>query len=95
MKRKQRNGEDGNKAIDAGTLVRREDPPPTNRAVGQNHSHIEWNHCRQDSIQVLSGDHLRRGKTINGGISRASKLKWVRREVTENSILDNGEVENR
>lgn len=67
----QRHGEDRDEAVYAGALVRREDPPPLDRAVGQDHRHVQRNHRRQDVVQVLPRDHL---SSISCSVRRRFRL---------------------
>lgn len=75
MERKQRHSKDGDESVDAGALVGREDLPPTNGAIGQNHGDVQRNHRGQDSVQILAGDHdIGEGKSGRIG----TKKKTVR-----------------
>uniref|UniRef100_A0A5K1G350 Uncharacterized protein n=1 Tax=Nymphaea colorata TaxID=210225 RepID=A0A5K1G350_9MAGN len=54
----QRHCKDGDEAVDAGALIRREDLPPPHRAVGQDHRHVQRHHRRQHRVQISPRDHL-------------------------------------
>jgi hypothetical protein len=53
----QRDGEERHEAVDPRALVRGEDPPPPDGAVGERHGHVERHDGRQDVVQVERGDH--------------------------------------
>ncbi|GER52037.1 S-adenosyl-L-methionine-dependentmethyltransferases superfamily protein [Striga asiatica] len=46
-------GEDGHETVDAGALVGGKDLPPTNRAVREDHGHVEWGYGRQNVVFSL------------------------------------------
>jgi hypothetical protein len=53
----ERDGEERDEAVDAGALVRGEDAPPADGAVGKRHGDVEWHDGREDVVQVQRGDH--------------------------------------
>lgn len=57
-------GKDGDKAVDAGALVRGEDLPPPDGAIGEDHCYVERDDRCQDVIDVLAIDHLLLSYTI-------------------------------
>ena len=61
-------------------MIRREDFPPPYGAVGEDHGDVEWNHGREDCIEVVPRDHLLYGgperiKFVN---SRKKKMETVK-----------------
>ena len=54
----QRHGEDGDEAVDAGALVRREDAPPPHRPVRQEHGHVQRHHRGQHRVYIVPRYHL-------------------------------------
>lgn len=57
MKGKNWDCEDGDEAIDAGALLGREDLPPFNRCVGDEHGEVERDHGTHDLVEILCSDH--------------------------------------
>ena len=53
----ERDGEYGDEAVYSGALVRREDFPPPDGAVCEDHRDVEWDHRREDSVEVVPRDH--------------------------------------
>ena len=53
----ERDGEERDEAVDAGALVRGEDAPPADGAVGERHGHVQRHHGREDVVQVHRRDH--------------------------------------
>lgn len=78
MERKQRHCENRNETVYAGTLIGREDLPPANRTVGQNHSHVERNHRSKDGVEVLPRDHFFRvsNSSVSDLAVEGSKWHW-------------------
>ena len=60
MKRQQWDGEHRHEPVDPGALLRREDPPPPDGAVRQNHGHVERHDRRENIVYILATDHLQR-----------------------------------
>lgn len=61
VKREERNGEDGDEAVDSGTLVGRKDLPPPDGAVSEDHGHVERNHGCENRVEVVPRNHLKVG----------------------------------
>lgn len=55
----QRDREHGHETVDAGALIGREDLPPPDGAVGEDHGHVQWDHGGEDIVDIFSGDHAR------------------------------------
>jgi len=49
--------EEGDKAVDTGALVRREDLPPLHGTVGEDHGHVERHHRGENMVEVQQGYH--------------------------------------
>uniref|UniRef100_A0A804QZB0 Uncharacterized protein n=1 Tax=Zea mays TaxID=4577 RepID=A0A804QZB0_MAIZE len=54
----QRHGEERHEAVDPRALVRREDAPPPDGSVRQDHGNVQRHHGRHDVVEVRAGDHL-------------------------------------
>ncbi|BAS95486.1 Os05g0576950, partial [Oryza sativa Japonica Group] len=53
----ERDGDDGDEAVDAGALLRREDAPPPHGAVRHHHRHVQRHHRRQHHVQLVPRYH--------------------------------------
>ncbi len=54
----QRDGEDGDEAVHAHALLRRQDPPPFHGSVSEQHRHVKRHHCTEHTVQIASCNHL-------------------------------------
>lgn len=52
-----RDGENGDESVYAGALVRREDLPPTDGTVGEDHGHVQWHYGCENIVDVLASNH--------------------------------------
>lgn len=51
-------GKESNETVDAGALVRREDFPPFDGAVGKDHGDVERDDGSEDMIEIRNRDHV-------------------------------------
>lgn len=58
MEREERDGENGDESVDTGALIWRENLPPTDGAVGQDHGHVEGDHGGQNNVEIMQADHF-------------------------------------